>query len=207
MRISQLFTVPKDEKITEKSFSRVLISSVCSILLCMMCLAGTTWAWFAASVENTDNVIEIAYVSVDTTLKMGDVELAPVDGTYYTGAGQYTLTLRPTTNATDSQRTVYVVMTVTTDEGATTYYRAFAVGDDAATVALTLGKTAKVAFAAAWSQPEGTAMADAVTVGGSVAAPTTTTTTTATTTTTTVAEVTTTTTVGETTTTTVTEEE
>lgn len=60
MRIKDLFTVPEGEKVTEQVFRRVLISSICSILLCMACLAGTTWAWFTVSIENTDNVIEIA---------------------------------------------------------------------------------------------------------------------------------------------------
>lgn len=60
MRIKDLFTVPEGEKVTEQVFHRVLISSICSILLCMTCLAGTTWAWFTVSIENTGNVIEIA---------------------------------------------------------------------------------------------------------------------------------------------------
>ena len=63
-----LFTIPEGVKITEKVFGRVLISSVCSILLCMACLAGTTWAWFQASVVNNDNVITIWKPTVEVTL-------------------------------------------------------------------------------------------------------------------------------------------
>ena len=59
MRIKKLFTVEKEEKITEKRLLQVLISSVCSMLLCMACLAGTTWAWFAVSIENENNEIRI----------------------------------------------------------------------------------------------------------------------------------------------------
>ena len=40
--MKELFAVPEGKKITEKMFGRVLISSVCSILLCMACLIGTT---------------------------------------------------------------------------------------------------------------------------------------------------------------------
>lgn len=65
MRIRNLFTVPEGEKVTEKMFGRVLVSSVCSILFCMACLAGTTWAWFSASIQNTDNVIQIAEVTAN----------------------------------------------------------------------------------------------------------------------------------------------
>ena len=39
---------------------RVLISSICSILLCMTCLVSTTWAWFAISIENEQNEIVTA---------------------------------------------------------------------------------------------------------------------------------------------------
>ena len=63
-----LFTIPEGAKVTEKVFGRVLISSVCSILLCMACLAGTTWAWFQASVVNNDNVISIWEPTVEVTL-------------------------------------------------------------------------------------------------------------------------------------------
>ena len=57
--LKSLFTVPEGEKITEKQMQRVLVSSVCSILLLLSCLVSTTWAWFAVSIENTGNVIEI----------------------------------------------------------------------------------------------------------------------------------------------------
>ena len=60
MKFRELFSIPAGKRITEKYLYRVLISSICSILLCMGCLAGTTWAWFAVSIENTENVIAIA---------------------------------------------------------------------------------------------------------------------------------------------------
>ena len=60
LRIKELFTIPEGKKVTEKVFGRVLVSSICSILLCMACLLSTTWAWFAVSIENTGNVIQTA---------------------------------------------------------------------------------------------------------------------------------------------------
>lgn len=59
MQLKELFTVPAGEKITEQCLRRVLVSSICSILLCMTCLVTTTWAWFTVSIETTE-VIEIA---------------------------------------------------------------------------------------------------------------------------------------------------
>ena len=55
MRLKDLFTVPAGEKVTEKHLSRVLVSSVCGLLLCMACLVGTTWAWFAVDLTNAGN--------------------------------------------------------------------------------------------------------------------------------------------------------
>lgn len=68
MRIKELFTIPEGEKITEKMFGRVLLSSVCSILLCMTCLTGTTWAWFSVSIENTGNIIQIGTPKVSVSV-------------------------------------------------------------------------------------------------------------------------------------------
>lgn len=58
-KLKYLFTVPENEKVTEKHLMRVLISSVCSILLCMTCLVSTTWAWFTVSISSENNVIGI----------------------------------------------------------------------------------------------------------------------------------------------------
>ncbi len=86
LRIKELFTIPKDEKITEKAFARVLLSSVCSILLCMTCLAGTTWAWFTVSLENTGNVIQIGTAEVNASIISIDGEEPVPDATLLVGA-------------------------------------------------------------------------------------------------------------------------
>ena len=68
MRIQDLFTIPEGKKATDKVFGRVLISSICSILLCMVCLASTTWAWFTVSLENEGNLINIGFPEVEITV-------------------------------------------------------------------------------------------------------------------------------------------
>lgn len=67
-KLKYLFTVPEGEKITEKSMSRVLISSVCSILICLTCLFSTTWAWFRVTVES-DITIEIDSPKLSVDIK------------------------------------------------------------------------------------------------------------------------------------------
>lgn len=72
-KLKYLFTVPENEKVTEKHLMRILISSVCSILLCMTCLVSTTWAWFTVSISSENNVIgigqwtELTSVTEETT--------------------------------------------------------------------------------------------------------------------------------------------
>ena len=75
MRLENLFTVPEGEKITEKDIRRILAASICSILLCMMCLAGSTWAWFSVDIVNQANEIQIG--TGDVKIMVGDQELAP----------------------------------------------------------------------------------------------------------------------------------
>ena len=75
MSIKDFFTVPENEKISDRAFTRVLISTICGILLCMICLAGTTWAWFISNVEGPGSVMSIASISVDATLLQGEDEI------------------------------------------------------------------------------------------------------------------------------------
>ena len=82
LKIAHLFTVPAGEKVTEKAFLRVLISSVCSMLLCMGCLFGTTWAWFTLEIDNPQNEIQIAKVEFkELTLTRESEGVAHIDGT------------------------------------------------------------------------------------------------------------------------------
>lgn len=76
MRISKLFTIPEGEKVTEQKLRSVLVASICSILLCMTCLASTTWAWFTVSVENTGNVI-VPYSPQGAAWFSNGVEVSP----------------------------------------------------------------------------------------------------------------------------------
>ena len=82
MKIREMFSVPEGKRITEKYLYRALALSICSILLCMVCLAGTTWAWFSVSIENTGNVIELATepkvsITINQTMAKSAKELLP----------------------------------------------------------------------------------------------------------------------------------
>lgn len=63
--LSSLFYVPKYEKVSDKAFLRMMLSSVFGILICGICLAGLTWAWFSSAVTSTANNITAAKFTVN----------------------------------------------------------------------------------------------------------------------------------------------
>lgn len=109
MRIRDLRAAPKEQKITEGYLRQVLISSVCGILLCMSCLAGTTWAWFTVSIENCDNVIQIGRPEVKLTVDGAEYP----SGTVFS-AGSYRVSMEHANEWDDFQKKseLYVILTL-----------------------------------------------------------------------------------------------
>ena len=50
----------KEEVLTDKAFSRMLLTSVLGILFCIVCLCSTTFAWFTDSAPSAQNEINVA---------------------------------------------------------------------------------------------------------------------------------------------------
>lgn len=169
MRLKDLFTVPNGQKVTEKHLRRVLISSICSILLCMTCLVSTTWAWFAVSIENTGNEIQIATVTPIVEIKKDDVVVSPVDASYTLDQGTYTVNVRLDNDATESDdlhRTrgkAYVVMIVTHNDMSKHYFFTFdgTQGESKALNEFQISSgTAVVNFSVSWVKPVSAASVD-----------------------------------------------
>lgn len=162
MRLKDLFTVPEGQKVTEKYFHRVLISSICSILLCMSCLAGTTWAWFTVSIENQGNEIQIVdlaerVIRVDSGTQV-ETPVSKEDGGYPLEAGaNYTVNIKVDGKAESALVPVdlrpYVVMTLKLNSGGEQVYYA-----ERQLMATIPGLEATVSFKALWSKtaPDGT---------------------------------------------------
>ena len=51
---------PQHTKLTDENILRLLLPSFVGILICMICLAGATWAWFSASATSAGNTIAAA---------------------------------------------------------------------------------------------------------------------------------------------------
>lgn len=151
MRIRELFTVPEGEKVTEKIFGRVLLSSICGILLCMTCLASTTWALFAVGIENRGNEIQIARVTTDVHIE--GVE-QPTDGNYSLAPGTYNVRINLENDATEPKSPVYVVMTVTHSGERKYYCFTFENGNKEITQTLRIdSEAAAVSFSVSWVRP------------------------------------------------------
>lgn len=153
MKIKELFTVPEGQKVTEKVFRRVLISSICSILLCMSCLVSTTWAWFTVSIENQGNEIQIVDLMVQ--IKQGETVIEKnTDGSYLLTAGSYSIdavvTRAGSSAIVPEGQVPYVVMTVL--DAAQQAVRYYAPEKLTATEA-TLTEDKMVSFAVQWVKP------------------------------------------------------
>jgi hypothetical protein len=135
-------------------FGKVLLSTVCGVLLCMACLAGTTWAWFVVGIENAGNEIQIATVNADLTLTRDSVMLGEnADGGYDLSAGDYALDIRLYNEA---KCPVYMVISVN-QNGTDRYYSIpFASGTTETVRQLRIVNTpAAVSFSRSWFAPDG----------------------------------------------------
>ena len=161
MRSIHLFTAPEGQKMTEKMFGRLLLSSICSILLCMACLVSTTWAWFTVSMDNTDNLIQIAQVCpvVDLTDSQTRIE-ATAEGYYGLAAGEYELRLKVAEDVQapegieDVFNPVYVILSVDNGAGERSYWYRFESYDEIKTLALKVEQSSvEVRFSVSWLEP------------------------------------------------------
>lgn len=156
MLFKNLFTVPTGQKVTEKHLRRVLISSICGILLCMSCLAGTTWAWYTVEIENRGNEIQIATVTADVNvLDAASNAVQPDDdGNYTFATGTYTVRINLESDATEAKNPVYVVISVSSGEENAYYYLTFENGNKAAEQILQVGADGStVRFSVSWVRP------------------------------------------------------
>ena len=152
MLFKNLFTVPTGQKVTEKHLRRVLVSSICGILLCMSCLAGTTWAWYTVEIENRGNEIQIATVTADVNVL--DAESKPdAAGNYTFETGTYTVGINLESDATEAKNPVYVVISVSSGEENAYYYLTFENGNTAKQILQVGADPATVRFSVSWVRP------------------------------------------------------
>ena len=61
--------IAEKEKSADAGIKRMMLTSVLGMLICVVCLAGTTWAWFTAQSGINDNLsVEAAEVKVEVKI-------------------------------------------------------------------------------------------------------------------------------------------
>ena len=140
------------EKLSDKAFARLALTSILGILVCIICLCSTTYAWFTGSVPNDNNKIQTAdacLLSVSVYKDDAEETLATVNTenpVTLDCEGTYTVTLTLPKESSSG----YLVLNV----GGQEYYSDYLQGnnDNDQTLTFTLNvETAKsVTFTARW---------------------------------------------------------
>lgn len=96
--LKNLFYVPKHAKISaDENILRLLLPFVAGIVICMVCLAASAWAWFSAGIQTSPQTIAAANYDISVSVTCdGDGELHAILPNHSTAAGKsYAFTLRP----------------------------------------------------------------------------------------------------------------
>lgn len=86
----------QNEKLNDKAFLRLAITSIAAILVCIVCLCSTTFAWFSDSIPNKGNQITTASkCELSVTVQNSSSEIIYLDenGSAVLPAGEYSVTL------------------------------------------------------------------------------------------------------------------
>ena len=74
-------------KLSDKAFVRLVVTSVLGILVCIICLCSSTFAWFSASVPSTDNKIKTSdYTELSVSIIKHNKQEGKEDVTFVTVA-------------------------------------------------------------------------------------------------------------------------
>ena len=95
----------KDTKITEKAFSQNVLISIAGILLSIVMLCSSTYAWFSADVSSNVNKLESGHFRINAVSVVPVVDGTPsnentitsnASGVYTLDEGIYMITIEPT---------------------------------------------------------------------------------------------------------------
>lgn len=105
----------------ESSVWRMLLPSFLGIIVCTICLAGMTWAWFTSGVQSQSTISAEEYSLGETVrVQNRDVLTKSNDGTYALAANTtYVLTLNPNTEPSGGG---YCIIQITSGGTTSTYY-------------------------------------------------------------------------------------
>ena len=138
------------EKLSDKAFARLAITSILGISVCIICLCSTTYAWFTGSVQvdnNTFKAADACLLSVSVYKDGTEVAIIDTDNSATLECeGMYTVTLTlPKESASG-----YLVLTVDGQEYYSDYLQRNDDTDQTLTFTLNVKAAKNVTFTARW---------------------------------------------------------
>lgn len=158
--------IGKHEKPAEENIKTLLAPSVLNIMLCMVCLAGMTWAWFSADSTAAVSRIEAAEYDVEVTVMEsalngnadGDTDEAETainadqNGADTLDATKaYFVTLKASGTATEGYCFMYLS---TEQDGTIGKYYAYLKNEESISFTIYPSVTQKMSFNVSWNKAE-----------------------------------------------------
>lgn len=142
-----------NEKLSDKAFARLVLTSILGILVCIICLCSTTYAWFTGSVQVNNNTLKAAdacLISVSVYKDGAEGALATVDtvnaAMLECEEGTYTVTLTlPKESASG-----YLIITANGQDYYSDYLQRNDENDQTLTFTLNVATVQTVTFTARW---------------------------------------------------------
>lgn len=160
-KFKNLLYVPKHMKTTDDNILRLLLPSFAGIAVCVLCLAGLTWAWFSVSVTAKPQSLIAANfdVAVEVTGASSDALITPEESGYYAlAAGAYRITLNRA--GTSEKIAGYCLIKI----GDAEYPSAPLVLNEPLTFTLALDTEKAVGFTPVWGTRDGEPVRDGDTI-------------------------------------------
>lgn len=172
--LKNLFYVPKHAKISaDENILCLLLPFVAGIVICMVCLAASAWAWFSAGIQTSPQTIAAANYDISVSVTCdGNGELHAILPNHSTAAGKsyaftleagtaYQVKLEATGNAPSGGYCKVV------ESGTDPLYTVPLLPGKSLTFTLIPEQTAVYTFTAVWGKYSGTAnIDDGYTIGG-----------------------------------------
>ena len=148
-----------NEKLSDKAFARLALTSILGILVCIICLCSTTYAWFTGGVQVDNNTLKAAdacLLSVSVYKDGAEEALATVNTenpvTLENMQGKYTVTLTlPKESASG-----YLIITAGDQNYYSNYLQRNDENDQTLTFTLNVATAQTVTFTARWGIYSGT---------------------------------------------------
>ena len=84
----------EQQKLSDKAFFRMIFTAVLGVIVCVVCLCSTSWAWFTGGIASDKNEIKTGQCLLTISVKDGAQELANIEnGVELTQGTEYIVTL------------------------------------------------------------------------------------------------------------------